>query len=241
MKIGIIGYGKMGKAVETQALKRGHTVYRLPLPHPADSENFAIIDCVIDFSHADVAPGAISECLKAGKHVVSGTTGWNDQLEVAQNLCSEHDSAFCWAPNFSLGMHIMFYVNGLLADVMNKFEAYTPNLLEIHHTEKKDTPSGTAIAIAEQVVDRIDRTNKWKLKSDELEEQDTLIIDARREEDVKGIHRITYQSDQDTISLRHHALSREGFALGAVIAAEWMDGKKGIFTFEDILDFNTKS
>ncbi|RLD22106.1 MAG: 4-hydroxy-tetrahydrodipicolinate reductase [Bacteroidetes bacterium] len=239
MKIGIIGHGKMGKAVESQALKRGHTIFLLPLPSPTASVEFADIDCAIDFSHAKVALGAVTECLLAGKHIVSGTTGWNDHLIFVQNLCKELDGSFCWAPNFSPGMHIMMHLNGVLADIMDRFKAYTPNLLEIHHTAKKDSPSGTAIAIADQIVGKIDRMKQWKLKSDEAKTEGTLTIDARREKDVKGIHRVNYRSAQDTISLRHHALSREGFALGAVLAAEWMENKTGYFTFEDVLDFKT--
>lgn len=231
----------MGRAVEAQALKRGHTVSQLRLPHPGQSDKFAEIDCAVDFSHADVALTAISECLMGGKHVVSGTTGWNDQLEVAKTLCQEQGGAFCWAPNFSLGMNITFYLNGVLADIMNHFDTYIPGLLEIHHSAKKDKPSGTAIAMADQVIERIDRIKKWNLESDKSGSQGLLTIDARREDDVKGIHRIAYKSEIDTISLRHHALSRDGFALGAVMAAEWMEEKKGYFTFEDVLDFNTKS
>jgi 4-hydroxy-tetrahydrodipicolinate reductase len=241
MKIGIIGYGKMGKAVEAQALRRGHTVCILPHKDLTRSEKFAGIDCAVDFSHASVAPGAVRDCLLAGKRVVSGTTGWNQQLEMVKTLCRTDHSALCWSPNFSVGMNILFYINGVLADIMNQFEGYTPRLLEIHHATKKDAPSGTAIAMADQVVNRIERTKKWELKSDQPESQHILTIDARREdEDVKGIHRMTYESEQDTISLRHHALSRDGFALGAVIAAEWLEGKTGFFTFEDVLNFTAR-
>ena len=230
----------MGKAVEIIALERGHTVSILPLPHPGTSKEFSGIDCAIDFSHHEVALTAITECLAAGMRVVSGTTGWNRKLEDAKRICAEHHGTLCWSPNYSLGMNITLHINGLLADIMNQFDEYAPHLLEIHHKEKKDTPSGTAIAMANQVIDRIDRLNKWQIKTAKLVSKDTLPIDARREKDVKGIHRMTYESKHDTISLRHHALSRDGFALGAIIAAEWLEGKTGFFTFDDVLNFNTR-
>jgi len=240
MKIGIIGYGKMGKAVETQAVVKGHAVFILPYSDPAEHVDFAQIDCAIDFSHADVALNAITKCLMAGKLVVSGTTGWNQNLEEAKKLCERQNGAFFWAPNFSIGMNVMFYLNEVLADVMHQFDEYAPSILEIHHSEKKDVPSGTAIALAEQVIERIEHKEKWELKSKQPVFPDVLSIESHREADVKGIHQITYQSEEDSISLRHNALSRDGFALGAVIAAEWLEGKTGYFTFEDMLDFTTR-
>ncbi|MDX1476748.1 MAG: 4-hydroxy-tetrahydrodipicolinate reductase [Saprospiraceae bacterium] len=231
MRIGLIGYGKMGKAVEQQAVARGHSTEILSVSTPV----FPPVDCAIDFSHAAVAPDAISRCLRQGIRVVSGTTGWLEELPVVEALCAKQSGALCWSPNFSIGMHLTFRINQILASLMNRYPQYQPEILEIHHTSKQDSPSGTAIALAGQIVATLDRINSWVPEN--KGDAQTVGIISQREEDVKGIHRVTYRGPFDTISIRHHALSRDGFALGAVIAAEWLFDKQGCFRFEDVLDF----
>lgn len=240
MKLGIIGYGKMGKEVERQASIKDHSCVILSIPAIAEQLQKERIDCAIDFSHADVAIDAILTCLEAGISVVSGTTGWNERLPEVIASARKHETGFCWAPNFSLGMHITFHLNRVLADIMNRYPEYTPSMLEIHHTEKKDSPSGTAIALAGQIIERIDRIREWRETESDVP-SDTLPIEARREFDVKGIHRVSYQGPHDTISIRHHALSRDGFAAGAVLAAEKLKGKIGYHAFEELLGFRAKS
>ena len=171
MIIGIIGYGKMGQAVEKQSLTRGHSFILLSSLDPLRSHGFDAVDCVIDFSHADVAENAIRSCLKAGKPVVSGTTGWNDGVRSVGTLCEELEGAFCWSPNFSIGMQITFHLNRTLAKIMNDLEHYSPEILEVHHTDKKDAPSGTSIALADDVLFNIDRLSEWEL----IENSDVLL------------------------------------------------------------------
>lgn len=233
MKLGILGYGRMGQAVEKQAIARGHS--RLILSGEAWSAQLDAErpDCVIDFTHATFAPEAIITCFRAGIPVVSGTTGWNAGLDEIRAQCVTHDSAFCWSPNFSVGMHIVFHLNRELARVMQRFAQYDPEIVEVHHTGKKDSPSGTAIALAEQIIDRLDRKAHWV--NHQADAPDTLGIVSQREADVKGTHTVSYRSDEDSCILEHRAFNREGFALGAVIAAEWLPGKKGNFRFEDVL------
>ncbi len=235
MIIGIIGYGKMGQAVEKQAVKRGHSFVLLSSLDPPRSHGFDSVDCVIDFSHASVADKAIRACLDKGVPVVSGTTGWNDRIPEVRDYCLGIGGTFCWSPNFSIGMQITFHLNRVLADIMQEHPQYKPEMLEVHHLEKKDAPSGTAIALAEDIVERLDRLRMWKLGTSD---NDVISIEAKREADVKGIHRVSYVSDADTISLRHHALSRDGFAQGSVYAAEQIYQKKGVFTFSDILNLS---
>jgi len=238
MKLGILGYGKMGKTVEQQALMRGHTVQVLNLNNLSEDLQSSDVQCAIDFSHADIAMTSILQCFKAGVSVVSGTTGWNDGVQQVSESAEKHGVAFCWAPNFSLGMHITFYLNKVLAKIMNTYPEYSPSMLEIHHTQKKDSPSGTAIALAEQLISNIDRIKSWKETVAE-ETGDVLSIEAKREEDVKGIHRVSYSGPFDTISLRHHAISRDGFAAGAVLAAEKLQGMTGNHEFDALLGFGT--
>ena len=241
MRIGILGYGKMGHAVERHAVSRNHETSILTLPDPSYDAVLSDLDCVIDFSDASVAHEAIHACLDRGVPVVSGTTGWTFDKAAADTYCKDRGTAFCWAPNFSIGMHITFQLNRMLARMMNQVDGYTASMLEVHHTQKRDSPSGTAIALAEDIIKELDAVDNWQLKSDHIDSSEgTLDIDARREEDVKGIHRVVYTGAADTISLRHHALSRDGFAIGAVIAAEKLQGKTGYFDFETLLNFQTK-
>lgn len=234
MLFGLIGYGKMGQSVEKQAVARGHSTVVLDPPDFGALQDESC-DCAIDFTHADYAPEAIVACFREGIPVVSGTTGWNAQLADVKAQCRRFKSAFCWAPNFSVGMQITFHINKVLAQIMERHGQYEPEILEIHHTSKKDSPSGTAIALAEDILREITRKSHWVNHT--AAESDILGVISQREADIKGVHRIVYKGPHDTISLRHHALSRDGFALGAVLAAEWISGKTGVFEFPEILGF----
>lgn len=234
MQVGIAGHGKMGKAVERIAEERGHGISVLPLPL-SDNGILSGIDCVIDFTHADVAPEIVRTCIDTGVPVVSGTTGWNAGIAEAYDYCREKGGAMLWAPNFSVGMHILFSLNEMLADVMEHRSEYEVSIYEAHHTEKKDAPSGTAIALASQIIDILSRKADWKLTGSGQQSDADLMIEAERIPDVKGIHEVQYRGPHDILSIRHEALSRDGFALGAVLAAEWLAGKAGVFRFSDVL------
>ena len=234
MKIAIVGYGKMGKAVERIARERGHSTevvrYDGQLPPQAENAN-----CVIEFTHASVAPEILRACIDHSIPIVSGTTGWDDRLHMIIEYCNAKNGSMLWAPNFSIGMHIVFEMNKLLATIMDRRQEYDVHILEAHHTEKKDKPSGTAIKLANQIIDGLRRKSRWILDENGNIADDTLPVTAERVPDVKGIHRITYRGPYDVISLRHKALSRDAFALGAVLSAEWLAGKKGVYTFSDVL------
>jgi 4-hydroxy-tetrahydrodipicolinate reductase len=234
MQIGISGYGKMGKAIERVALSRHHDIRIVPKGKPISDLDQA--DCIIEFTRTEVAPGIVRECIDAGVPVISGTTGWASELESMRTYCLEHGGAMLWAPNFSIGMHITFALNKALAKMMDKRHEYDVAIHEIHHTEKKDAPSGTAIALADQIIGIVDRKTSWKLIPEAgAVDPSELAIRADRIPDVKGDHQIAWSGPDDTISIRHEAKSRDGFALGAVIAGEWIKGKTGVFTFEDVL------
>lgn len=239
MRIGIAGYGKMGRAVERIAQERRHETVVLQR-HGEDYTLQPDIDCVIDFTHASATPLLIRQCICAGIPVVSGTTGWDAEQGEVFAFCKEKSGALLWSPNFSVGMHIVYELNRRLAQMMHSFPEYDVTILEAHHTEKKDKPSGTAIALAGQILSFLKRKTKWVLSNDpdtSDAEDPTLHIYAERTPDVKGIHRITYAGSHDVISLRHKALSRDAFAQGAVVAAEWLtEGRKGVFTFADVME-----
>jgi 4-hydroxy-tetrahydrodipicolinate reductase len=194
------------------------------------------LSCAIEFTNAEAAPNLIRTCVDKGIPVVSGTTGWDSERAMTQAYCLEHLGTMLWSPNFSVGMNIVFEINKQLAKLMNLRPEYDVEILESHHTEKKDKPSGTAIALANQVLGYLDRKKQWQLADDKAASDETLSIIAERVPDVKGIHRVTYSGPHDIISIRHKALSRDAFALGAVIAAEWLVGREtGIFSFADVL------
>ena len=235
MLVGLIGYGKMGRATDRIAVERGHDVVVLGQRN-LDKHMLDRVDCGIDFSNSSFAPSAISELLSRGINVVSGTTGWGSgQLAELMKLSEGSDAAFCWSPNFSIGMQLVFNLNKRLAGLMASHAQYSPALLEIHHKGKVDSPSGTAIALSQQIIEIIDGLDSWI--SGKNADAGELSIESQRTDDVKGIHRITYSSKYDTISLRHRALSRDGFALGAVIASEMLQGKRGFITFAELLNF----
>ena len=231
MKIALLGYGKMGQVIEKIALQRGHEiVLRKSIEDSFDGLEHA--DVAIDFSAPDAAVENISTALKIGIPVISGTTGWLSEYDNMVQLCTEKNSAFISSSNFSLGVNIFFELNEYLAKIMSKFDDYKVGIEEIHHTQKLDSPSGTAISLANGIIKNSNYEN-WTLENPMSNE---IVIDAKRIENVPGTHTVSYNSDVDLIEIKHLAHNREGFALGAVIAAEWILGKKGVFTMKDILN-----
>lgn len=230
MKIALLGYGKMGKTIERIALERGHDVVQ-KITEDISSYDLEGIEVAIDFSIPDAAFKNITSCFEAGIPVVSGTTGWLEKYQQAVESCTRNNAAFLYASNFSLGVNLFFELNKKLSEMMQGFTEYSVDIEEIHHTQKLDAPSGTAISLAEQIIQSSPRTG-WKLdKAGENE----IPIHAKREEDVPGTHTVSYKSAVDQISIEHVAHSRDGFALGAVMAAEWLYDKKGVFSMKDVL------
>lgn len=239
MNIAIIGYGKMGKVIEQIAVERGHSiVLKISSANVQDlnAENLKNVDAAIEMTQPDAAKNNVLLCLEAGVPVTSGTTGWNDDIPTAQQTAKDNDTAFLYASNYSVGVNIFFEVNKLLAKLMNEQATYDVQMEEVHHTQKKDSPSGTAITLANQVLAAVKRKSKW---SEEERNSDTLHITALRKEGVPGTHTITYTSPIDDIEIKHTAHNRNGFALGAVLAAEFIADKKGVFSMQDVLGINT--
>lgn len=230
MKIALSGYGKMGKTIEKIATERGHEVV-LRIDGDIENHDLTIADVAIDFSVPDAAFKNITTCFKNNLPVVSGTTGWLDNYDNAVKVCKEKNSGFIYASNFSVGVNLFFELNERLAKLMSPFEDYSVEIEEIHHTQKLDAPSGTAISLAQQIVANSGKTG-WQL---DHAEEDEIPVYAKRIEDVPGTHTVSYKSSIDSIEIKHTAHSRQGFALGAVIAAEWLVDKKGIFTMKDVL------
>ena len=232
MKIALLGYGKMGKAIENIALERGHSIV-LKINDDIDNYNIKTADVAIDFSIPEAAVKNISNCLKNGVPIISGTTGWLKNYNDMVALAKERDGAFIYASNFSLGVNIFFELNKQLAKMMSNLSQYNVDIEEIHHTQKLDAPSGTAITLAEGII--ANTTNEsWSLGK--TNEANTIPIESKRIEAVPGTHFVNYKSNVDTISISHTAHNRQGFALGAVIAAEWIIGKAGVFTMNDVLN-----
>ena len=231
MKIAILGYGKMGKIIEQVALSRGHDIV---IRATKDSQyTITDADVAIEFSVPNAAVENISNCINHQIPVVSGTTGWLEHYNELVSLCKENNGAFLYASNFSLGVNIFFEINKQLAKIMSQFEQYQVSMEEIHHTQKLDKPSGTAISLAEGIIKEHSAYSDWKL--DETSENNIPIFSKRLPE-VPGTHTISYTSKVDTITISHEAHSREGFALGAVLAAEWIKNKKGVFSMKDVLN-----
>ncbi|MDE1207314.1 4-hydroxy-tetrahydrodipicolinate reductase [Tenacibaculum larymnensis] len=231
MKIALLGYGRMGKEIEKIALQRGHEI----VIKASGKEVYDITeaDVAIDFSIPSSAYDNISNCINNNIPVISGTTGWLDKYEDIVNLCNEKKGAFIYASNFSLGVNVFFELNEQLAKMMSTLEQYNISIEEIHHTKKLDAPSGTAITLAEGIIEN---TNKKAWELDKKTSDENIPITAIRTPDVPGTHTVTYNSEVDTIDIKHTAHNRQGFALGAVIAAEWLNGKTGIFTMRDVLN-----
>ena len=231
MKIALLGYGKMGKVIEKIALDRGHEIV-LKKSSNSTYDGLSNADVAIDFSVPECAVCNISECFDTNVPVVCGTTGWLDQYDKMVSLCKEKNGSFIYASNFSLGVNIFFELNEYLAKIMSKIDQYKVSIEEIHHTQKLDAPSGTAISLAKGIIENSKYKN-WALNNPEVDE---IKIDAKRIENVPGTHSIFYDSNVDQIEIKHTAHNREGFALGAIIAAEWIQNKKGVFTMKDVLN-----
>jgi 4-hydroxy-tetrahydrodipicolinate reductase len=236
MNIALIGYGKMGKAIEEIAIERGHHItLRITSSnkHEMTKENLAMTDVAIEFTNPEVAKDNVVACLDAGVSVVCGSTGWNEELPHAKMKAAEMGKAFLQASNFSIGVNIFFEVNKMLASLMDDQPSYDITVEETHHTQKKDAPSGTAITIAEQILDNMSRKKHWAKETTDNPEAFPII--AHRIENVPGTHNVKYSSAIDDIEIIHTAHNRKGFALGAVLAAEYINGKEGIFEMRDVL------
>ncbi|MFQ6603518.1 4-hydroxy-tetrahydrodipicolinate reductase [Flavobacterium sp. C3NV] len=232
MKIALLGYGKMGKVIERIALERGHEIV-LKKDEFNTYDGLSTADVAIDFSVPTAAVSNISSCFNNNVPVVSGTTGWLEHFDEMVALCNEKQGGFISSSNFSLGVNIFFELNEYLAKIMSQFDSYKVSMEEIHHTQKLDAPSGTAISLAKGVIENSNYAN-WTLE--EAKNNNEIHIEAKRIGDVPGTHTVTYDSIVDSIELKHTAHNREGFALGAVIAAEWLAGKTGIYSMKDVLN-----
>lgn len=231
MKIALLGYGKMGQVIERIALERGHEIV-LKKDQNNSYDGLENADVAIDFSVPLAAVSNISNCFNANVPVISGTTGWLDHYDAMTQLCKDKKGAFISSSNFSLGVNIFFELNEYLAKMMAKLNSYNVTMEEIHHTQKLDAPSGTAISLAKGIIENSTYT-AWTLQNPDANQ---IHIEAKRIGTVPGTHTVNYNSEVDSIEIKHTAHNREGFALGAVIAAEWIIGKEGIFSMKDVLD-----
>ena len=230
MKIAILGYGKMGKTIEKLALQKGHSIV---VKSTSTSENIDITeaDVAIEFSTPNAAVKNIKLCLNNQIPVISGTTGWLENYDEMIKLCEKRNGSFIYASNFSVGVNLFFNINEYLSKLMEPWKEYQVSIEEIHHTQKKDAPSGTAITLAEGIIKNSEK-KEWSLEGDS---EQKLKITSQRIDDVKGTHIINYNSEIDTISIKHEAHKREGFAMGAILAAEWLQNKKGVYSMKDVL------
>lgn len=231
MKIALLGYGRMGQAIEKVAIERGHEIVIRKDVEPIEMD-LNIADAAIDFSHPTAAYDNIKNCIDNGVPVVSGTTGWLDKYEEIVAYSEKKEGSFIYASNFSIGVNLFFNLNLQLAKLMKNIGEYDVSMQETHHVHKLDAPSGTAISLAEDVIDNSKKT-KWSIDSPE---KDALFIDVKREGEVPGTHKVSYTSSIDSIEIKHTAFNRTGFALGAVVAAEWLKDKKGVFQMKDVLN-----
>lgn len=235
MNIALLGYGKMGKEIEAIALKRGHSISLKVDEQNADSFDINLLkdsDVAIEFSTPHTVINNIKKCFEVETPIVVGTTGWYNSFKEIENECQQKNATLFHATNFSLGVNLFFKLNTYLAELMNKYEEYEVEMEEIHHIHKLDKPSGTAISLANQILSKIERKTKWSIQEKNV---DTLFINDVREGEVPGTHIIKYSSEVDDIEIMHKAHNRKGFALGAVIAAEYVKNKKGIFTMTDLI------
>ncbi|MBD5327463.1 MAG: 4-hydroxy-tetrahydrodipicolinate reductase [Bacteroides sp.] len=233
MKIAIIGYGKMGRMIEEIARRRGHEIVAVidrNTDCKIDSEAFRSADAAIEFTVPSAAEANVRAALEQGVPVVCGTTGWTEGLERLRGSMPP-DSALMWSGNYSLGVNIFFAVNRYLAQIMAQFPDYTPDMTETHHIHKLDHPSGTALMLADQIIDALPGLDGWS----EAPDPGKLLINHVRHGEVPGIHRITWESPVDSISIEHSAKSRAGFALGAVMAAEWLAGRRGYHSIDEMM------
>lgn len=230
MKIGIIGYGKMGKAIEKVAIDRGHSISFKT--NKCDLNFINDVDVTIEFSTPESAFTNIKNCIDSNVPVVSGTTGWLEDLDDIKKLCDKKNGSFLYASNFSLGANLFFELNKNLAHLMSDKNQYKTSIDETHHIHKVDKPSGTAITLADDIISN-SRYKNWELDSNS---KDKININSTRKKEVSGVHKVVYSSENDIISIKHEALNRNGFALGAVISAEWLVNKKGCFSISDMLN-----
>ncbi len=238
MNIALIGYGKMGKTIERIAKERGHkivAVIDVDNQQDFDSSEFKSADVAIEFTVPKVCLENYKRCFKSNIPVVSGTTGWTEKFDEVKRWAEEQNQTFFWSSNFSLGVNIFMKINEQLAKMMNHFSDYDVEMTEVHHTQKLDAPSGTAITLAEGILSNLDRKNEWA--KEVANEPNQMAIKSIRRGEVAGIHTIKYENNIDTIEITHDAKGREGFALGAVIAAEFTKGKKGVLGMNDLLNF----
>ena len=239
MRIALIGYGKMGKTIERIAIERGHTISAIIDVHNKDDIkklNGSVADVAIEFSQPESAFLNISHCIENNLPIVSGTTGWLKKKPVLDEICRQNNGSFFYASNYSIGVNIFFHLNKVLAGLMKKFPDYAIEMEEIHHTEKKDAPSGTAITLAEGLMSQNPSKTKWV--NEPTDNTDELEIVSKRIDNVPGTHTVFYNSPIDTIEIKHTAHSREGFAQGAVMAAEWTAKNRGVFGMNDLLKFS---
>lgn len=235
MKIALLGYGKMGKEIESIALQRNHTI--ILKVDQTNANTFSIdelkqADVAIEFSTPHTVINNINKCFEAQVPVIVGATGWYDHFADIENNCLKKNGTLFYASNFSLGVNLFMKVNNYLAELMNKYPNYNVEMEEIHHIHKLDKPSGTAITLANQIIEKLDRKTNWSITS---KQPNNLFIEDKREGEVPGTHIIKYKSEVDDIEIMHKAHNRRGFALGAVVAAEFIKGKKGIFTMNDLI------
>ena len=237
MKIALIGYGKMGKAIEKLALAKGHQITAIvDSKNSIENTNFDDVDVAIEFTRPELAVKHMNFCLEIGLPIVVGTTAWQNELKIISDNVSKYNGSLVHASNFSIGVNLFFEMNKKLAKIMEAHPAYMLKMTEIHHTQKLDKPSGTAVTLAEEIIEQNTNYKHWRLaENNELENENEFSIHALREENVPGTHIINYSSPIDSIQMQHIAHTRDGFALGAILAAEWIKNKKGIFTMKDVL------
>jgi 4-hydroxy-tetrahydrodipicolinate reductase len=238
LNLALIGYGKMGKLIESVALSRGHQIVCIITSQsgPKEWEQLKLADVAIEITQPKAAFANIEKCFDANVPVAVGTTGWYDQLDKIKQRCVNENQTLLCATNFSIGVNVVYHINKILAGLMEQFPEYDVKIEEIHHTKKLDAPSGTAISLAEGILQNISRKNKWNLSDGTTAESD-LAITALRVDEVPGTHTVTYSSAIDDIELKHTAHNRLGFSTGAVVAAEWLQHKKGFYTMNDLLGF----
>ncbi|MBU3676949.1 MAG: 4-hydroxy-tetrahydrodipicolinate reductase [Chitinophagaceae bacterium] len=237
MKIALIGYGKMGKTIESLAIEKGHQIVlkiQRENAHELTPAHLAQADVCIEFSSPNAAFHLVSACLNAGKPTVCGTTAWLDQLDEAKTLALNNNTAFLYASNFSLGVNLFFEINRFVSKLLSKYPQYHVTMEEIHHTQKKDAPSGTAVTLAEDILREHPTKTCWV--NAESIQPEALVIRSLREDPAPGTHSIAWESNIDSIEIKHTAHSRTGFAAGALMAAEFLVDKKGIFTMNDVLN-----
>ena len=235
MKIVLIGYGKMGKLLEIKAEERGHSIFKVLNNPNWLKEDLLGSDVAIDFSNPNSALENIYKSFQIGIPIVVGTTGWYEEVEKVKSWCDEYNGSILPATNFSLGVNIFFAINKQLSKFMNNHKSYSTVIKETHHKEKLDSPSGTAISTADIILNELDQYSKWK--NEESREEDVLPIISKRENGVPGTHEVVYENNIDELTLSHRAKNREGFATGALVAAEFIFDKKGFYSIEDILKF----